>query len=180
MRVADELVLVASTRSVRFAESYSARVTETLSEAEACGFIVRFAERDVPFKVALIVAVVAPDTRPVLTVKFADEAPAGTVRLSGTVAAELLLDSWTVVAVWTLALSFTVPVEEFPPVTELGFKVTDETVAEGAGGGAGVAAPVEFIKTSKPLLLPRTARAISGLPSTLKSPEISAPPPWLD
>jgi hypothetical protein len=112
-------------RSLRCPESYSTRVIETVSEA--CGFIVRLAAREVPFKVALIVAMVAPDTRVVPTVKFADEAPAGTVTVAGTVAAELLLDNWTVVAAWTLAFSLTVPVEVLPPVTVAGFKVTDDT-----------------------------------------------------
>ena len=91
--VAFDRVLVASTRSVRFDDSYSARVIETVSAVETGGLIVKLAERDVPFKVAVIVAVVAADTCDVLTVKLAEEAPAATVTLARTVAAERLLDN---------------------------------------------------------------------------------------
>jgi hypothetical protein len=78
----------------------------------------------------------------VLTVKLADEAPAATVTLDGTLAALLLLARATAVAVCTFALNVTVPVELLPPVMVLGFKLKDEIVA---GGGV----PVEFISTYK-------------------------------
>ncbi len=100
-------VLVASMRSVRLADSYSARAIETVStDGVGVGagvgvveLIVRTAERDVPLRVAVTVAVVVAETCVVLTVKLADEAPAATVTLDGTDAAALLLDSRTVVAV---------------------------------------------------------------------------------
>jgi hypothetical protein len=89
-KVALLLVLVASTRNSRLDGLYSARVIETVSVP---GLIVSVAERELPFKLAVIVAVVAVWTCVVLTVKFAELAPAATVTLGGTVAAALLLDS---------------------------------------------------------------------------------------
>ena len=65
----------------------------------------------------------------VVTVKVAVVAPAATVTLAGTVAAALLLDKLTVSPPVGAALpKVTVPVDEVPPVTEVGFSVTDETV----------------------------------------------------
>lgn len=100
------------------------------------------------------------------------------------------------VAACTVALNLTVPVELFPPVTALGLNVTDETVTVegvgvrvgvGSGGGVrvgvgvgGAGAPEEFIKTFSAGLAPRTCRAMSALPSLLKSPEAITPPPMLD
>jgi hypothetical protein len=55
------------------------------------GLIVRVAELDELFKVAVMVALVVAETCVVLTVKLADEAPAATVTLDGTVAALLFL-----------------------------------------------------------------------------------------
>lgn len=60
--VAFDRMLVASTRSVRFPDSHSAREIETVSVAETDGLIVRLAERDVPFRAAVIVADVVADT----------------------------------------------------------------------------------------------------------------------
>ena len=177
--VAFERELVASTRSLRFDDSYSARVMETVSTDGVAGFIVRAAERDELFKVAMTVALVAAETCVVLTVKFADDAPAATVTLAGTVAAALLLANRTAAAVWTFAFNVTVPVTAFPPVTVLGFNINAETVT-GAGGGGGGAAPVVFIKLLKPGLAPPTPKATSGLPSPLKSLAVMKTPPILD
>ena len=64
-------------------------------------------------------------TAVVFTAKVADDLPAGTVTLASTVAAELLLDSFTVIPpVGAAPLRLTVPVEDVPPVTELGLSVT--------------------------------------------------------
>lgn len=60
--VAVERVLVASTRSLPFDLSNSARVMLTVSTVDDCGFIARLAERDVLFKVAVIVALVEAET----------------------------------------------------------------------------------------------------------------------
>ena len=86
----------------------------------------------VPLADAEIVAVAfAPDT--VATVKLALVCPATTVTLAGTVAATLLLDSVTTVPpVGAAAVRVTVPVELVPPVTVLGFNVSDE----GTGAGS--------------------------------------------
>src|SRR6266567_8466109 len=68
----------------------------------------------------------------VLTVKVALVAPAGTVTLKGTVAAVvLLLESVTCAPpAGAGPLSVTVPVEEFPPVTLVGFSETEERVRD--------------------------------------------------
>ena len=74
----------------------------------------------------------------VLTVNVALVAPAATVTLEGTLAAVVLLLASVTSAPpdGAAPLSVTVPVEEFPPVTLVGFSVSAESV--GAGGGAGV------------------------------------------
>ena len=74
----------------------------------------------------------------VLTVNEALVAPAATVTLEGTpAAAVLLLESMTCAPpAGADPLSVTVPVEEFPPVTLVGFSESEESV--GGGGGAGM------------------------------------------
>jgi hypothetical protein len=76
----------------------------------------------------------------VLTVNDALVAPAATVTPEGTLAVVvLLLDSMTCAPpAGAAALSVTVPVEEFPPVTLTGFKLSDETTAGGGAAGATV------------------------------------------
>lgn len=107
------LVLVASTRKMRFELSNSARVILTVSVlgggGAATGLIVSVALRVMPLRVPLIVALIVALTVVVLTVKFADEAPAATVTLAGTVAAGLLLARVTTVAAGAAALNLTVP-----------------------------------------------------------------------
>ena len=109
------LVLVASTRKTRFELSNSARVTLTVSVlggnggGAPTGLIVNVALRVMPLRVPLIVAFVSALTVVVLTVKFAEEAPAAIVTLAGTVAAALLLASVITVAAVAAALNLTVP-----------------------------------------------------------------------
>ena len=64
--------------------------------------------------------------------------PAATVTLNGTIAAAVLLVESATVAPPAGAgpLNVTVPVEGVPPMTLVGFSVSEETV--GGGGGAGV------------------------------------------
>ncbi len=78
----------------------------------------------------------------VVTVKVALVAPAATVTLAGTVAtAVLLLERLTVAPPLGAApLSVTVPCEELPPVTLLGFSVSEERVG---GNTVSVAVCVE-------------------------------------
>jgi len=95
---------------------------------------------------AEIVTEVETRTTEVLTANVALVAPAGTNTLEGTPAAPLLLESMT----WAPpagagALSVTVPVEVCrPPITLVGFSVSEETVGSGGGvtvSGADLVAP---------------------------------------
>jgi hypothetical protein len=107
------LVLVASTRKTRLSLSNSARVILTASVlgggSAATGLIESAALRVMPLRVPLIVALTVALIVVVLTVKFAEEAPAATVTLGGTVAAALLLARVTTVAAVAAALNLTVP-----------------------------------------------------------------------
>ena len=67
----------------------------------------------------------------VFTGNVAVVAPAGTVTLEGTLAAPLLLESATgAPPVGAGPLNATVPVEEFPPATLVGFSETEEREEE--------------------------------------------------
>ena len=113
--VALPLLLVASTRNVRFELSYSARVILTVSVAggggggAAVGLIASVALRVTPLKAPLITALVVAVTAVVPTVKLAEDAPAATVTLAGTEADALLLARLTTVADGAAALNLTVP-----------------------------------------------------------------------
>ena len=87
-----------------------------------------------------MVTVVDAATALVLTVNVALVAPAGTVTLEGTVAAAVLLLESTTCAppAGAAPLNVTVPVEELPPVTLVGFSPSEARV--GGGGAAGVTA----------------------------------------
>jgi hypothetical protein len=91
--------------------------------------IVRVAVGEVPFPVAVIVDVVFDATPTVVTVNVPVVAPAATLTDDGTVAAALLeLRATATPPEGAALLSVTVPVEVFPPATDVGFKVTDVTV----------------------------------------------------
>ena len=81
------------------------------------------------------------------TVNVALVAPAGTATLEGTLAAPLLLESATCAPpAGAGPLSVTVPVEDCtPPITLVGFSVSEESV--GAGGGALVTVSVADLLT---------------------------------
>src|SRR5881398_1620361 len=83
-----------------------------------------------------MVAGVDAATALVLIVKVAVVLAAGTVTLEGTLAAALLLESVTCAPpAGAGPLSVTVPVDDCaPPITLVGFNVSEET----AGGGVGV------------------------------------------
>ncbi len=85
-----------------------------------------------------MVTAVDAATALVLTVNVALVAPAATATVDGTWATVvLLLESATVAPPAGAApLRVTVPVEELPPTTLVGFSASDERV--GGGGGAGV------------------------------------------
>src|SRR5882762_864745 len=74
-----------------------------------------------------MVTVVDEATALVLTTNVALVAPAPTVTLGGTLAAPLLLESATCAPpVGAGPLNVTVPVEEFPPATLVGFSESEE------------------------------------------------------
>ena len=82
----------------------------------------------VPASCPVIVADVVACTEEVVTEKLAVVCPAATTTLCGTVAAVVLLDRNTAAPPDGAAMfSETVPVEELPPVTEVGISVNDET-----------------------------------------------------
>jgi len=85
-----------------------------------------------------MVTVVEAETALVLTVNVALVAPAATVTLAGTRATVvLLLESATCAPpAGAGPLNVTAPVDEFPPVTLVGFNASEASV--GAGGAAGV------------------------------------------
>ena len=117
--------------------------------------------------------------------------------LAGTVAAGLLLVIVTVVAAWAIAVSVTVPVEELPPVTVVGFNDKLATPRDGVavgvggggvgvgvgGGGVGVGGgtpPVVLVKTSiVGAPAPPSTKAMSGLASAFQSPARIMMPPLL-
>lgn len=147
------LVLVASTRNVRFELSNSARVIRTVSVdggggGAATGLIVSVALRVTPLNVPLITALIVALTVVVLMVKAADDAPAATVTLAGTVAAGLLLARFTTVADGAAALNLTVPCTEFPPTTEVADNVSDDRESGAGAGAAGVTVTLKLRRPS--------------------------------
>jgi hypothetical protein len=79
-----------------------------------------------------MVTVVDAATALVLTANVALLAPAATVTLAGTLAAVVLLLDSVIVAppAGAAPLSITVPVEEFPPLTLVGFSVIEERATD--------------------------------------------------
>jgi hypothetical protein len=97
-----------------------------VSEARVAGVTVRFAFKEVPANVAVIVTGVEALTPEVLTVNVAVVCPAGTVIELGTVAAVTLLASkMAVPPVAAGPLRVTVPVELLPPWTLVGLTLTE-------------------------------------------------------
>ena len=107
------------------------------------GFTVSDAVRVTPPNTAEIVDVAAVVTDVVVTVKFALVAPAGTATLAGTLVAVEFSDSDTTAPpLGAAALSVTVPVEELPPTTLVGFSETTESVGPPPPGGLIVRVPL--------------------------------------
>jgi len=73
----------------------------------------------------VIVVVTADDTGVVLTVNIADVALAGTTTDAGTVVDPELLDKSTVMPVGAGPFKVTVPVDDIPPATVVGFKLSE-------------------------------------------------------
>ena len=90
---------------------------------------VRVAVLLTPAKLAVTVIVVVEDTPEVVIVNVAVLLPDVTVTLVGVVAEELLSDNVTTVPPEGAGpLIVTVPVDELPPTTEVGFRVTELSV----------------------------------------------------
>src|ERR1700742_4629074 len=110
-----------------------------------------------------------------VTLKVRELEPAGTTTLFGTVAAALLLAIATVVAAGATAVNVTVPVEELPPVTVVGF---NDKLAIPRDGGT---PPVVLVKTSiVGAPAPPSTKATSGLASPFQSPARIMMPPLLE
>src|SRR5437899_11692828 len=106
-----------------------------------------------------MVAEVVVDTGLVLTVKVALVALPGTVTLAGTVATLVLLleRATTAPPLGAGPLSMTVPVEELPPVTLVGLRLSDESVgalATTVHALALVAVPWGVVTVSGPVAAP--------------------------
>src|SRR4030095_5398599 len=105
--------------------------------------------------------------------KLLELEPARTTTLVGTIAAALLLVIATVVDACTTALSVTLPVEELPPVTVVGF---NDKLATPIGGTP----PVVLVRTSiNGAPAPPSTKAMSGLASAFQSPARIMIPPLL-
>src|SRR2546430_16976565 len=112
-----------------------------------------------------MVTEVVVDTGLVLTVKVALVALPGTVTLAGTLATPgLLLDRLTTAPpLGAGPLSVTVPVEELPPVTLVGLRLSDESVGAPAvtvKQPARVAPPPGPVTLTGPVVAPLRALAV--------------------
>jgi len=91
-----------------------------------------------PPNAAEIVTGVDVLTADVVTVKLAVVEPAGTVTLAGVEAAGELSESDTAAPpAGAAALNVTVPAEELPPTTLVGFNDSADNVTDAGGGGGG-------------------------------------------
>ena len=110
---------------------------ERVGVVAAAGFTVKTPETaPLPEADAEMVARLVAVTVPVVTVKLALLAPAGTVTLDGTAAAaELSVSDTTTPPEGAAALKLTVAVEELPPTTLVGLSLSAESVTAGATPG---------------------------------------------
>ena len=119
-------------------------------------------------------------TATVVTWNVAVVAPAATDTLAGTVADELLLDSVTVAAAAAAPFRVTVAIDDVPPSTVAGFKLTDASVGlirtlrlAVAVWGVGVA---ESVTETVKLKVPKAVGVPETTPAGLKvTPAGSAP-----
>ncbi len=104
---------------------------ESVGAGGGAGVTVSEADLVTPLYIPEMVTVVDAATALVLIVNVALVAPAATVTLDGVLAVVLLLERVTTAPPEGAApLSVTVPVEEFPPVTLVGFTETEERVTD--------------------------------------------------
>ena len=117
----------------------------------AAGFTARIAVTVPPIE-AEMVAEVEACTAEVVAVKPALVWPAGTTTLDGTLATALLLERNTPAPpVGAAMFRVTVPIEELPPVTELGFSVSPDTVkVAGVPHPPGTPPPPQVCPKSQP------------------------------
>jgi hypothetical protein len=114
---------------------------EVMVTGDEAGFTLSVADSVAPLAEAVMVTRVWNDTLLVMAVNVALVEPGGTVTLVGTVATAVsLLDSFTTVPPDGAALlNVTVPWEEVPPFTEVGFSVTENEPAVEEGSTQSVA-----------------------------------------
>ena len=114
-------------------------------------------------------------TAPVLAVKVALLAPAATLTLAGTLAAALSLESITCAPpVGAGPLSVAVPVEDCaPPVTVVGFSVTEESVGDPWAGKT--VSEVILVAPAYEAVIVTGVLAVTGLVFTVKV-ALLAPP----
>jgi hypothetical protein len=111
------------------------------------GVIVSAAVFVTPLETADIVATVDEETGFVLTLKLAVVAPCGTVTEGGTVADVLLLERVTTTLAVAAPVSVTVPVEEFPPTTLVGFTDKEDSATVEVELNVALTDCAEFIVT---------------------------------
>src|SRR5882724_7694563 len=134
------------------------------------GFTVSVAVLVVPEYAALIATVVGAVTALVLTMKLAVFAPAATVTLAGTRAANvLLLESDTTAPPDGAALlNVTVPVDDcVPPVTLVGLSASADNVTGGGGAGFTVSAAVLVVPPYAALIV-TAVETVTALVLTVK------------
>jgi shikimate kinase len=142
------------------------------------GFTVKFAVLDTP-KVAVMIAEVEVVTPVVVTWKVPVVEPAATVAVAGTITEALLLESVIVAADAAAPLNVMVPVEEVPPVTAVGFKLSEasagliETVRLAVAVWAGVA---ESVTVTVKLKVPDAVGVPDNTPAELSVIPVGSAP----
>jgi hypothetical protein len=137
----------------------------SVSEVSTGGSTVMDAVCVTPLKTAEMTAVVAAATALVVTVNVVLVVPSAMVTVSGTLAEGSLLDKETTAPpVGVGPLSVTVPVEELPPVTAVGFKLRAERETTVPRLYRILSPPAAAASSHATLMFPAKSVAIAGEP----------------